>query len=508
MAEEILSELGEVNLTTGPNEIPALAYGETGYNGLIVLGGDILEECQEELRFPEALNTYKKMAKDGAIAPALEMVERMIADVPWSVKIPEGYEEKLKDKAQFLIQNMNDMDHSWNSFIQQVVSFNRYGFSVHEKVYRYRKKDQGSKYDDNLIGIRRLPIRTQDSIQGWVWGSQGRDIKGFNQYVNKIQNEDYVGWDYVATGGKTNNGENIKFIPRKKYLHFLNSKLKDNPWGASPLNGCWKSWKYKSAMEEAEAIGVAQDSNGFKVLYLPPQYLKEDATPEDKQVLEYYKKMMANAHVAKQSGVILPYFTDSQGNKQFEFEIKSITGQKSFDTNAIIQRYTMEILTCLFADFLSLGNSGGGSFSLAESKLSLVEMVIKSKLTEIADVLNHDLIPQLFALNGWDVDVVPYFAFGKPSKESLDEISKFIQRVRAVGMLPRTPEVVNWALESADIDYKVPKDTSAEELAEMCSSENDQSRSGDGLASSSGGLNGTGNSAGSRDNSTANNANA
>lgn len=506
MAEELISQLGEVSLTTGPNEVPALAYGETGYNGLVVLGGEVLEECQEELRFPEAIHTYKKMAKDGAIAPALEMVERMIADVPWTVKVPKGYEEKLKDKAQFLIQNMNDMDHSWNSFIQQVVSFNRYGFSVHEKVYRYRKKDQGSKYDDNLIGLKRLPIRTQDSIASWVWGSNGRDIKGFNQYVNKIQNEDYVGWDYVSTGGKTNNGENIKFIPRKKYLHFLNSKIKDNPWGASPLNGCWKSWKYKSAMEEAEAIGVAQDANGFKVLYLPTQYLKPDATDEDKAVLEYYKKMMANAQVAKQSGVILPYFVDSQGNKQFEFDIKSITGQKSFDTNAIIQRYTMEILTCLFADFLSLGNSGGGSFSLAESKLSLVEMVIKSKLSEIADVLNFDLIPQLFALNGWDTDVLPYFAFGKPSEESLDEISKYVQRIRAVGMLPRTPETINWILKSADIDYRVPEDMSSDELAEL--SGEDMSRSGDGLASSSGGLNGTANSAGKRDNSTANNSNA
>jgi len=507
MADEIVSGIGEVDINAGSNDAPALTLGETGYNGLIVLGGNVLEECQEELRFPHAISTYKRMAKDGAIAPALEMVERMIADVPWSVKIPEGYEDKLKDKAQFLLQNMNDMDHSWNSFIQQVVSFNRYGFSVHEKVYRYRKKDAGSKYDDNLIGIKRLPIRTQDSIASWVWTANGRDIKGFNQYVNKIQSTDYSGGFQTLYQGNTNSsGYPLKFIPRKKYLHFLNSRLKDNPWGASPLNGCWKAWKYKSAMEEAEAIGVAQDANGFKVLYLPTQYLKPDATDEDKAVFEYYKKMMANASVAKQSGVILPYFVDSQGNKQFEFDIKSITGQKSFDTNAIIQRYTLEILTCLFADFLSLGNNGGGSFSLAESKLSLIEMVIKSKLTEIADVLNFDLVPQLFALNGWDTDVMPYFAFGKPSKESLDEISKYVQRVRAVGMLPKTPEVVNWILDAADIDYQIPENMSQDELEKLTGA--DQSRSGDGMASSSGGLNGTGNSAGGRDNSTANNANA
>ncbi len=505
MADELVSEVGEVNIDSGSNDVPALTLGETGYNGLVVLGGRVLEECQHELRFPEAMSTYKKMAKDGAIAPALEMVERMIADVPWTVKVPEGYEEKLKDKAQFLIQNMNDMDHSWSSFIQQVVSFNRYGFSVHEKVYRYRKKDGGSKYDDNLIGIKRLPIRTQDSVADWVWTTNGRDIKGFNQYVNKIKSVEYSSFAELYQGSSVN-GKPVKFIPRKKYLHFLNTRLKDNPWGASPLNGCWKAWKYKSAMEEAEAIGVAQDANGFKVLYLPTQYLKPDATEEDKAVFEYYKKMMANASVAKQSGVILPYFVDSQGNKQFDFDIKSITGQKSFDTNAIIQRYTLEILTCLFADFLSLGNNGGGSFSLAESKLSLIEMVIKSKLSEIADVLNFDLVPQLFALNGWDTDVMPFFSFGRPSRESLDDISKFIQRVRAVGMLPKTPEVVNQILESGDFDYRVPANITDDELEKLTGA--DQSRSGDGMASSSGGLNGTGNSAGSRDNSVSNNENA
>lgn len=70
------------------------------------MGGQIFEECKE-LRWPQAGDTYKRMAKDGAIAPALEFVEMMIARVPWTVKIPEGHEEDLAEKANFVRQCIN-----------------------------------------------------------------------------------------------------------------------------------------------------------------------------------------------------------------------------------------------------------------------------------------------------------------------------------------------------------------------------------------------------------------
>src|SRR5690606_20291307 len=107
----------EVSLESGDNETPTLTMGETGFTGLLTLSGQVMEECSHELRWPEAINTYKRMAKDGAIAPALELVEMMIARVPWTVKIPEGYEEQLKDKANFVRQCINDMDQDFQSFI-------------------------------------------------------------------------------------------------------------------------------------------------------------------------------------------------------------------------------------------------------------------------------------------------------------------------------------------------------------------------------------------------------
>ena len=126
-----------------------------------------MEECSEELRFPMLIGTLNKMRKDAAIAPALELVENMISRVPWVVKIPEGYEDELKDKAKFLTEVIDDMEHPFYDFLKQASTFNSMGFAIHEKVFRERRLEQGSKFNDGRVGIRKLPPRGQDTVSKW-----------------------------------------------------------------------------------------------------------------------------------------------------------------------------------------------------------------------------------------------------------------------------------------------------------------------------------------------------
>lgn len=257
---ESVSNSTETPLERGSNEIPSITKGEIGYTGLTVLGGEVLEECSRELRWPECIKTFQKMEKDGTIAPALELVEMMMARVPWHVKIPEGYEEQLKQKAEFLRQNMDDMEMPWSTFIKQASTFNRYGFAPVEKVFRFRRKEKGSRYNDGLVGLRKLSIRSQDSIKGWTYSADGRTLTGFVQEVSVptgvAKPNKQGGFDYEEINGASTAGTEQKFIPRKKFLLFRNNPLKDNPEGRSPLVGAWSSWKFKTAFQESEAIAV------------------------------------------------------------------------------------------------------------------------------------------------------------------------------------------------------------------------------------------------------------
>lgn len=493
MAEEA-SKDEVASLSKGDAKAPPIVYGETGYTGLVTLGGQVWDECKHELRWPHAFKTFREMSNDGTIAPALTFVEDKVAEAQWKVKIPKGApkarEAELRAQQQYLTEVMGDMRHSWTTMIKNAATFNRYGFSVLEIVLRFRNGRYGSNFDDGLVGVEALSPRSQGTIKQWYWKDKGREIDGFDQRVIYPVDGTVIhdGWELqrVDPSQRTD----VKYIPMKKCLHFRHNPQNDSPTGTSPLVSAWQPYKMKQAYQESEAIGVAQDNNAFKILFLPPEYLVEDRDPDREASFNMYTRMMDRAHQAKQSGFILPMLLDTEGNKMFDFEIKNISGTKSYDVNAIINRYIREIQVALMADVLSLGGGSGGSYSLAESKVSIIDTAVKSRLNEIKDQLNHKLVKMLFQQNGWKTDIMPYFDFDLPNSESLESVGKFLQQTAATGLIPLVPEVVNFVLARVGIDYRVPDDTPPGELREMMT--NFVSEAGGGMESGLNGSNGEG----------------
>lgn len=476
-------------------KIPPIKFGQSGDLGLRVIAGNIYEEEDPNLMWPYAMVTYKKMMKDATISPALSLVEMAISRVPWVVKAPVGREEEFKQQVDYLRSVMNDLDgQTWTEFIRQAATHNSFGFAVTEKVFRYRTREKGSKYSDGLIGLKKLAPIPQDTIISWEFDATGKDFVGLKQTASVIGQSGWGG-SYVAQ----QRTEPIS-IPRKKFLLFRNIGAKNNPQGLSPLNACYTAWRYKTSLEQFESTGVSQDMRGLKVMYLPPQYLDPEASPEDKEVMEYYQRGLSNLHRNEQSALIMPMYRDDLGNKMFEFDVVSVRGQNAHDVDKIITRYKKEIITCLMAGQLILGQEGGGSYSLAESLDSVTQMVIDTRLTAIKDQLNNDLIPQLFALNGWDITETPFFDYGEVAQNALDDISKYVQRIGAVGLLPKTPRVVNFLTERLGIDPEFNESMGREEFEKQLT--NYESGAAEGMAKGTG--NGTSNKAAGRDNSTAN----
>lgn len=306
-----------------------MAKGQKSYNGLKVSAGQILEELNTDLRWPWCMETYKVMFKDATIAPALNLTEMDIAKAQWVVKIPEGYEEELREKADFLESVMGDMDHTWNDFIRQSATFNRYGFAPVEKVYRRRTKGTGSKYNDGLIGLKDLPLISQDTVASWYWDETGRSLRGLKQWINVPKGEDDGNFSYTA--------EKID-IPRNKFILFRADPQKDSPIGTSPLNSIYVAWRFKVELEKYESTSIAQDLRGLKVIKIPPRYLNEDATEDEKQTAEAFREILRSLHAGEQSGVLLPMAYDDQGKPLFDFELKSIMGTPTHNVAEVIGR--------------------------------------------------------------------------------------------------------------------------------------------------------------------------
>jgi len=462
-------------LETGDGVVPRIKLGEQGYTGLQVSNGQIYEEANRELRWPNSIKTFKKMSRDATISAALDFFRDMISRVEWRVEPSDKNDEMALAKAQFLTQCMTDMEQSWASFIREVCSFNTYGFSIHEKVYRRRYKTQGSRYNDGLVGLRKLPIRSQDTIDKWLFSNDGRELTGVEQSLTVLN----------SVGFQIQNRPTKIEIPRNKFLLFRANSYKDNPEGVSPLVKCYIAYKFRTQLEEIEAVGYSRNLGGVPHLELHPRYMASDASDEEKAVYEMYKKIITRIHNNEQAGIITPLMYDPETKQPyFKFSLLSVQNSGSQHIHEAVKRWDKKILTALSADVLILGQDQVGSFSLAGSKTNILAVAIDARLKEIQEVLNNDLIPSLFKLNGWEDEELPKFVYGDLEERDLEILSKAIQRIAAVGLVAKTPDNVNEVAKMLDLPYRVDSDTTQEELDALLGK--DTSRAGDGMAKASG----------------------
>lgn len=488
-----MAENEQLNLQAGDSATPRIRMGEIGFTGLKQFDGIILEESRKDLQWPRANRTFQEMAQDATIASALSLFEMMISRVKWRVVEPEDATDEEKEQTKFLRQCMNDMEHSWFSFIKEVTSMFTYGYCVNEKVFRRRNRRYGSKFDDGLVGIKKLPVRSQTTVKEWKFSDDGRDL------IAVIQDTSLLNDGFRLAN---NNAGEIE-IPRNKFLLFRTDVNRDNPQGRSPLAKVYTAWKYRKQIEESEAVGITRGLGGIPDFRLPPKYMAEDATADEKAVYESVKNIGRNLQNNEQACVIFPMMYDELGKPLFDWKLVGPPNASQYDTNEAITRHDNKILQALFADLLQMGNSKGGSYNLADSKSSIMQMAVEARLKEIQDVLNNDLVPDLFSRNGWSLERLPSFEFAQVKEEDLDIISKFLQRTASVGLIEVTPANINKIAEWVGLPSRSVSDEDIETLRQRLTG--NTSGAGEGMAKGSG--NGTSDDVSGSDSSVSNSEN-
>ena len=441
--------------------------GEVGALALRVFNGVTQDELRRELNWPNSITTYKQMSDHSAINAPLTLFSNIIAKAAWIYKPPENATEEEKNQVKIINQMMGDMEHSWGDFIQDVLSSNVFGFCVNEKVYRKRYKANGSMYDDGIIGWKKLPIRVQESISKFIFSEDGNDVIGVQQNLSAI-NDIY---------NRFSRKSNLINIPRSKFLLFRTGKHRGDPFGKSPLRDAYLAWRFLTQLEELEALGVAKDLNGIPVLRLPPQVLSADGSPENQDQRLYFENAIRNLQVGEQMGIILPALYDEQGKSLYDIELLSTDGKKNFDLNKIKEYYRGLIFISLFADILLQGVTTTGSFALGSIKNSLSGAYAERLISNIAEVIQNDLIRQTYELNSWPTERMGKLDFDNLDNTDVESLSKYLQRVASVGLLEKDRAVLNAVRQGIGID-PLPEDL--EPQLDLITPET--SRASDGLA--------------------------
>lgn len=491
--EKAVKATQKYNVQVDSNMDPStsrMKLGAYSLPSLQTVQGEIQEEARRELRFPQASRVYTQMSLDSNVASAVSLIEATISDTNWSIEAPKDAPQEEKDRAELINYNLMIMDRPFQEYIGEALSYLIYGFHTPEKIYAKMETPLGE-----FIGIKDLRTISQESVNKWVFENTTGDLAGMVQNLSDLPN--------TSSFGNSRMGESEVDIPRKKFLLFRNNPKRNNPEGVSPLRGCYIEWKYLSLVEEFETIYATKGLGGILDLGIDVSFLSKasiDPGSAEATVVREMKNQAANFHNGDQAYVITPISYSDNGKPLFHTKILETTPP---NTDDIIKRHSQRILQTFFADLLQLGATGGGSFALADSKQPLLMVGIQYHLNNIARTFNHDLIRQIYELNGWQWDARTScrFVYDEIDEESLDELGKFVQRVFSVGAMDKTEDIDEWLRKRA---FELPsKDVAGTEIREV---EETSSRAGDGMAE--GMPSGTGSATGGGDTSSGNTENA
>lgn len=399
----------------------ATDFMEIGSSGLVQYGGRVEEDFLRQLQGRRGYAIYREMAENHpVIGGILTAVEMLFRSVDWAVEPSDADDQRSIEEAEFVAGCMNDMSITWQDTVNNVLSMLTYGFCYNEIVYKRRDgyKDDGesSAFSDQRIGWRKMPVRSQDTVQEWNFDNNG-GIEGMTQ-MNPLA------------------GTGPVFIPIEKSLLFRTSTKLNNPKGKSILRSAYTSWYYQKRIQTIEAIGIERDLAGLPVAFVPPQLLSDNATSQESAALTEIKRIVRNIRRDEQEGLVFPLAYDYEtGQKAFDIQLLSTGGRRQFDTNAIINRYDQRIAMSILADFILLGHEKIGTQALSVSKIELFMDTIEAWLASIADVFNQYAIPRLMRLNGIQEELFPHITYTAPRDPDIGILGDYVSKLTSSGAL-------------------------------------------------------------------------
>ena len=394
-------------------------YQELGVSGLKGWSGYIVEVFLPALLGRKAVQIFKEMSENDAIVGSLLFsIDMLIRAVDWHVQ-PASSSQPDQMAAQFVESCMEDMSHTWDEMVSEILSMLVYGWSWHEVVYKKRagtnrNQELNSNFDDGLIGWRKIPIRAQETWLQWVFDDSGETTALVQLSPPTYQRT---------------------VIPRSKSLLFRPTTAKNNPEGRSILRNAYRSWYFKKRLEEFEGIGIERDLAGLPVAYIPADYLNAAPDTPQYKIVDAFRRMVRSVRRDEQEGVIMPMAYDEDTKQPlYKFELMTSGGARQFDTNTIIERYEQRILMTVLADFIMVGHQDTGSYALHVDKTGIFRTALNSIVKSIAQVFNRTEIPRLFALNGWSIENLPTLVPTDVDPPDLAQLGAFIQQMSAAGM--------------------------------------------------------------------------
>jgi len=410
-------------------------FREISTTGLDHSSGYIREEFLRVLQGERGRKIYREMADNSPIVGGLLLaIQMLIRKVEWRVDVSLIGEDlgksdtELEDARKWLDGVLfHDQEDSWDDIIMEVLSCLTYGWAYFETTFKLRlgmhqnSIERRSIYDDGKIGVRRIKIRAQDTLDKWEIDKNGTILGLWQQIPNTSMRV---------------------FIPMEKSMLFRPSLYKGNPEGRSILRNAYRPWYFGKKIEEIEAIGVERDLTGLPVVRIPNELLAADDAASQAVVAKYVQ-LARDIRLNSEGGVVIasdPFINDDGSYTSapaIDVTLLSTSGTRVINTVDVVNRYDTRIALSVLADFLLLGLSGkgsSGSFALSKEKTNMFIDSVSGWLEMIATPFNKKLIPQLWEFNNFDPHTQPVLTAGRLQPVDLAVLGEYVQKLSGAGM--------------------------------------------------------------------------
>lgn len=394
----------KINKLDNPTPAPG---PELGVSNIRAASGYIYDEYQRELVGLRGRKKYREMKdSDPTIGGILFAITSIVRNAKWDVDAAEAdTEEKYAEWFEDTLFKMPGM--SWDDVVCDALSMVAFGFSIQEIVIRRK--------EDGTIGLYKLAPRAQDTVLRFDLDPNG-NVLGVWQTPPNMAGDIY--------------------IPKEKLVHYVTDYNRGNPEGRSLLRNAYKPYHFINTIQIQEAIGVERDLSGMPILKAPAAWLEQSS---NRAALE---RIVRDIKFNDQGGLVLPSdaFLNADGSKtsipQFELILASAeSGGSKIDTDKIIARHTRQMASSILAQFITLGGDGKGSYALSENQSDLFLKAIESLLEIIKQVLERQLLPLLWRLNGFPEEMKPCLRAGKIAPEDLAAFAAFIRDIAGAGIM-------------------------------------------------------------------------
>ncbi len=341
-----------------------------GSSGTKLYAGYFSEEYLQELRGRRGQQTFDEMRRsEPMVAMLLNAVMGPIKGATWEFEaasaddLPDQVAAQLHaDLVGYCAKDMID----WETHLHEALTMIFFGFSVCEiintVVYNHPKFG-------TFNGLKALAFRSQKTIERWKVDQATGDLVSIIQWVQG---------DLAPTKG------NFFEMLAEFLLVFSVQKEGDNYEGIGVARSMYGPYFRKNLYQKLAAIGLEKAAIGTPVGTIPAGKQTKDDLDSFKTTLENFTGH-ESAYIMKPAG----------------WDIAIV--QNPFDATKIKEMVLLEnneMINVLVANFLALGqHGGGGAHALGESLEDFFLMGLQTYANIVAGVWNRKLIPDLIKMN-------------------------------------------------------------------------------------------------------------